>query len=132
MQIRIMHSSIIPASSRLAAILLLANLIVTGWTTSHLMAADAAAVARPPWTTSRINGTPSPPAPYRVELAFPGVRFKTPTSITEIPSASVFLITERDGCIYTFANNQDVEDRNLVADLRQSLAPELLDKPLST
>ena len=131
MQIRIMHSSIIPASSRLAAILLLANLIVTGWTTSHLMAADAAAVARPPWTTSRINGTPSPPAPYRVELAFPGVRFKTPTSITEIPSASVFLITERDGCIYTFANNQDVEDRNLVADLRQSLAPELLDKPLS-
>ena len=41
MQIRIMHASMIPASTRLAAILLLANLFVTGWPTPQLMAADS-------------------------------------------------------------------------------------------
>ena len=131
MQIRIMHYSHIAVSARLAAILLLANLLASQRTASQLLGADSATTARPAWTTSRITGTPHPPAPYRVELAFAGVRFKTPTSITEIPATNVFLVTERDGCIYTFANNRNVSERNLVADLRQSLPAELQDKPLS-
>ena len=131
MQTRTMQSSIIPAATRVAVILLLANLLAAERTTPQLRGADPVPHARPAWTTSRITGTPSPPAPYRVELAFAGVRFKTPTSITEIPATGGFLITELEGCIYTFANNEDVTERNLVADLRQSVPQELQENPLS-
>ena len=131
MQIRIMHSSITAVCHRLAATTRLATLLVSVSMTSQLVAADPSTTARPAWTTSRVTGTPNPPAPYRVELAFAGVRFKTPTSITEIPAAKIFLVTERDGCIYTFANDRDATQRNLVGDLTQSLPPALRDKPLS-
>src|SRR5437763_1128671 len=31
---------------------------------------------RVPWTTSRLVGSPDPPAPYRLERVFPKVKFK--------------------------------------------------------
>ena len=34
------------------------------------------------WTTSRVKGTPDPPAPYRTEIAFPQLKFDEPAGIT--------------------------------------------------
>src|SRR5437764_14741969 len=36
---------------------------------------------RPPWTTSKIAGTPEPPAPYSIELAFPHLKFENPLAL---------------------------------------------------
>ncbi|HKB40745.1 MAG TPA: hypothetical protein VKD72_30245, partial [Gemmataceae bacterium] len=33
---------------------------------------------RVPWTTSRVKGSPEPPAPYRTEVVFPKLKFFEP------------------------------------------------------
>ena len=57
-----------------------------------LLASARAQDARPygieqrvPWTTSRIRGTPDPPAPYRTEQAFPHLTFQEPLAVTTGP-----------------------------------------------
>src|SRR6188474_2222766 len=63
---------------------------------------------RPPWTTSRIQGAPEPPAPYRIVSAFPQLKFDKPTCIEEIAETNRLLVTERDGRIFTFPKSPDV------------------------
>src|SRR5439155_27352095 len=48
-------------------------------------AQDKPIATRLPWTTSRVQGSPEPPAPYRLAPAFPRLRFELPTSLEEIP-----------------------------------------------
>ena len=45
----------------------------------------AAALARTPWTTSRVVGSPDPPTPYKVVRAFPNLKFEHPTLIARFP-----------------------------------------------
>src|SRR5262245_53367754 len=40
---------------------------------------------RVPWTTSRLTGSPDPPHPYRIERAFPRLRFKNPLLLARAP-----------------------------------------------
>ena len=53
--------------------------------------------SRAPWKTSRVQGSPEAPEPYRIVPAFPRVRFEKPTSIEEIAGANRLLVTEREG-----------------------------------
>lgn len=76
---------------------------------------------RPAWTTSRVRGAPNPPAAFRVELAFPGIRWDRPTSLHEVPGKATFLVTELGGNIYSFRKEAGIEQVNLVADLKQHL-----------
>src|SRR5262245_66027036 len=63
-----------------------------------LPAAPPAAVAEPapkkrpygidkrvPWTTSRVKGSPNPPAPYRVSRAFPKLKIPCPIGVAHQP-----------------------------------------------
>lgn len=59
---------------------------------------------RPLWTTSRIQGMPEPPDPYRLENAFPGLTFEEPLAISLIPGTNRFLLCERRGKLYTFVD----------------------------
>jgi hypothetical protein len=43
---------------------------------------------RVPWTTSRVVGSPEPPAPYKVEPAFPKLTFDRPLSIANAAEES--------------------------------------------
>ena len=47
---------------------------------------------RPPWTTSRIQGTPEPPPPYVVERLYPSLTFKKPLDIKPIPGADRLVV----------------------------------------
>src|SRR5262245_43310907 len=49
------------------------------------LAQDQAPAIRPPWTTSRVHGSPIAPEPFRIVPAFPTLRFDKPTSIEELP-----------------------------------------------
>jgi putative heme-binding domain-containing protein len=81
---------------------------------SAVLAPSAAATG---WKTSRITGSPYPPAPFRIERAFPALRFELPTCVVEIPGAERLLVTERAGRVLTFAKRSDVAAADLAADL---------------
>jgi uncharacterized repeat protein (TIGR03806 family) len=93
----------------------------------RLSAGDAAGSKPPgldkriPWTTSRIQGSPEPPAPYRIVAAFPKLKFFEPLAMTAIPGTNRFLIAERKGKIFTFENRNDVETPDLLVDLKHTI-----------
>ena len=45
---------------------------------------------RIPWTTSRVVGSPEPPDPYRVEIAFSNLKFTEPLAIERIPGTDKY------------------------------------------
>jgi putative heme-binding domain-containing protein len=86
---------------------------------------------RPPWVTSRVNGAPEAPAPYRLAPAFPQLRFELPTSLEEVPGVNRLLVTERGGRIFTFPKQPTIGRADLVTDLRAALPMELAGQSVS-
>src|SRR5262245_14957627 len=101
------------------------------WTAQSMLAQDKPIERRPPWTTSRLLGSPEPPAPYRLVPAFGQLRFELPTSLEEIPGTNHLLVTERSGKIYSFPKDSAITRADLVADLRSSLPTELAGQSIS-
>ena len=88
-----------------------------------VLAAEAALdlpAQRPPWTTSRIIGSPDPPAPYRVEVAFPNLTFNNPVEMMAEPGAKRFYLTELNGKIFRFDNRRNAKAVE-IADLKAQL-----------
>jgi putative heme-binding domain-containing protein len=76
---------------------------------------------RTPWTTSRIKGTPDPPHPYRIELAFPKLTFKNPLLLTRGPGTDRLFIAEQAGKIFSFRNDDRCEKADLFLDLTKDI-----------
>ena len=76
-----------------------------------------------PWTTSRIVGSPHPPAPYRVTRAFAHLEFKNPVEVMAEPGADRFWCVEVDGGVYRFDNRADARPE-LIANLK-AVHPEI-------
>jgi hypothetical protein len=47
---------------------------------------------RVPWNSSKIVGTPEPPAPYRTQQVFPRLKFSEPLAMTWVPGSNRLLI----------------------------------------
>ena len=77
--------------------------------------------ARVPWTSSHIQGSPEPPNPYRTEVAFPKVKFYEPIAIAAVFADNRFIVGERYGKIYSFTNERQAADKELMADLGRVL-----------
>src|SRR5438552_1084678 len=92
---------------------------------------DKPSASRAPWTTSRVQGSPEAPAPYRLAPAFPRIRFELPTSLEEIPGTNRLLVTERGGKIVTFPKLAEVSRADLVVDLRETLPSDLAGQNVS-
>ncbi len=90
-----------------------------------------AASPREPWTTSRIQGSPLPPAPYRLVPAFPHMSFDRPSSVEEMTSANRILVTEIGGKVFSFTKVRDVAYKDLVIDLATTLPDELSETGVS-
>ena len=75
--------------------------------------------ARIPWTTSQIQGSPEPPAPYRVERAFPQLTFERPTVVTNWPLDDRLLVAEQGGKIFSFLNESPSADHDLFVDMKK-------------
>ena len=77
---------------------------------------------RVPWTTSRIVGSPEPPAPYRLERRFPRIKFQGPVCIAQEPDTNRLLVGENNGKIYSFALDAPDSDRTeLFLDIQRAL-----------
>ena len=72
--------------------------------------------AREPWTTSKLQGTPDPPEPFRVASAFPQLKFDLPTSLLELPSTNRLLVAEIGGRVFTFVKNAETAKADLALD----------------
>src|SRR5262245_36464453 len=70
------------------------------------------------WTTSRIQGSPEPPPPYKIERAFPKLTFHNPLLLTTAPGLNRFFVCEQFGKILSFPIDPKVEKADLVIDLR--------------
>jgi uncharacterized repeat protein (TIGR03806 family) len=69
------------------------------------------------WTTSRVKGSPEPPAPYRTELAFAKLKFFEPLELAAAPGMDRLFVAERKGKIWSFANDAQTEKKELFLDL---------------
>lgn len=65
---------------------------------------------RPAWTTSKIEGSPHPPAPYAIRPAFANLAFEKPTSLEELPDGRM-LVSENGGKLYTFSKQDPKTDQ---------------------
>src|SRR5437588_616559 len=72
------------------------------------------------WNSSKIVGTPEPPAPYRTQQVFPRLKFSEPVAMTWVPESNQLLIVERRGKIFTFENSPTVEKADLLLDTGKS------------
>jgi uncharacterized repeat protein (TIGR03806 family) len=72
---------------------------------------------RVPWTTSKIHGSPDPPAPYRVERAFEHLKFAEPLDLVSAPGTNRLFVAERYGKIFSFPNDHAVKQADLFLDL---------------
>lgn len=57
------------------------------------------------WTTSRVNGSPDPPLPYKTMAVYQGVKLDSPTDITWLPDARRWIATQNNGKILKFEND---------------------------
>src|SRR4051794_24315019 len=57
------------------------------------------------WQSSRITGSPEPPAPYRMERVFPKLEFKNPVLLVRAPGTDRLFVAEQAGPIYSFKPN---------------------------
>lgn len=77
-----------------------------------------------PWTTSRIHGTPEPPHPYRVEVAFPKLVFKDAVTLTNAPGTNRLFVVEVAGKLWSFPDDPECQTADLMIDLKE-VVPEL-------
>jgi putative heme-binding domain-containing protein len=84
------------------------------------------AAERVSWTTSRIHGSPDPPAPFRVERAFPKLKFAAPLDVVTIPGSRRLAVVEQRGRIFSIPNDEDCEQADLFAELKQ-FDPEVIE-----
>ncbi|MEW4568182.1 PQQ-dependent sugar dehydrogenase [Tautonia sp. JC769] len=66
---------------------------------------DQAPGDRVPWTTSRMVGSPEPPRPYTVEVAFPHLTFDRPIELVFVPGTDRLAVAELGGKILTFPDD---------------------------
>jgi glucose/arabinose dehydrogenase len=76
---------------------------------------------RIPWTTSRVKGSPEPPAPYVARVAFPGLKFFEPLDLAAVPGTRRLAVAQRDGKVFTFPNDPKTKKADLLLDVKKGL-----------
>ncbi|MEW6301872.1 MAG: PQQ-dependent sugar dehydrogenase [Verrucomicrobiota bacterium] len=88
-----------------------------------LLGGTSPAASRTPWTTSRVFGSPNPPAPYRIEPAYPNLKFASPVDAAMMPGSDRMFVLEQRGKLYSFIARPEVAETNLVFDFKQHHQP---------
>lgn len=74
---------------------------------------------RIPWTSSRVIGSPEPPAACRTEPAFPSLRFNEPVALAWEAQSGRWFVGQLNGELRSFANRPEVAGTEPVANLRE-------------
>ncbi len=81
-----------------------------------LLTCAAHAAPRTPWTTSRVTGSPNPPAPLAVERVFPGIKFDSPVDFAPLPGTDRWVVAEQGGKLWSFRATPGATERELALD----------------
>ena len=73
---------------------------------------------RTPWNTSKVVGSPEPPAPARVERVFPRLKFPEPSDLLFDPVTRHWFVALVGGKLVTFPNSQDPDQFVVAGDLK--------------
>ncbi|MBI5799830.1 MAG: PQQ-dependent sugar dehydrogenase [Verrucomicrobia bacterium] len=76
----------------------------------------APAAPRTPWSTSRVTGSPNPPAPFVVERAFPQLNFNRPVEFMRQPGSARWVLLEEGGRLVSFRPDAGVTNTDLALD----------------
>lgn len=76
---------------------------------------------RVPWTTSKVHGSPEPPSPYRMENAFPKLKFDNPIEMVQVPRTNRLAVAQQHGKVFTFENRTDAADKQLLLEVKDPL-----------
>jgi len=82
-----------------------------------------AAMGRPLWTTSRVTGSPNPPAPYTMERRFPALTFHHPVDLALMPGSERLFLLEQGGKLHSFGSRTNARSADLVFDFRKHHEP---------
>ena len=93
------------------------------FTLVFLLACAASAAPRTPWTTSRVTGSPNPPAPLNVERVFPQLEFTKPVDFMRQPGSDRWVVLEEGGKLVSFRPSAGVTNTDLVLDCREFRSP---------
>jgi putative heme-binding domain-containing protein len=74
---------------------------------------------QPRWTTSRIQGSPEAPPPYRLQRIFPKLTFSHPLDVEFAPGSDRYFVAEQTPHIYSFPDDQNTSKADLFVDLSQ-------------
>ncbi|PHQ34333.1 sugar dehydrogenase [Rhodopirellula bahusiensis] len=72
---------------------------------------------RPAWTESRLQGTPEPPLPLKVQRVHPNLVVRSPITAMDLPGTNRRLLLQVSGQVSTFENRDDVETMELALDI---------------
>ena len=89
-----------------------------------LLIADAkfsTAAERALWTTSKVVGSPEPPDPYRLELAYPKLKLDEPLSAGVVPGSKRMIVAGRHGKVWTFDASSNNPEPQLIIDLKRTI-----------
>lgn len=78
-----------------------------------------AAEGREGWEGSRVRGTPDPPAPYAVDVAFPGLSFRNTAVMDRVPGTRLLILGELGGKIVTFPDDPKADAPATALEIKQ-------------
>jgi uncharacterized repeat protein (TIGR03806 family) len=73
------------------------------------------------WTTSRVIGSPDPPAKYVTQVAYAGLKFDEPLAFSVVPGMDRIGIAQRYGKLFTFPNELATNEKTLLLELKRSV-----------
>lgn len=78
---------------------------------------------RVPWLTSKVEGSPEPPARYRAERLFSQHTFNAPVDLQPIPGEAAYLLLQQDGKLIRFGSDPNAQGTHVVLDIRSHHQP---------
>jgi len=84
-----------------------------------LFSGAATAAPRTPWTTSRVTGSPNPPAPFTVERVFPQRTFDRPVEFMRQPGSDRWVVMQEGGKLLSFRPSDAGTNADLALDCRE-------------
>ncbi|MDB6052908.1 MAG: hypothetical protein JWN25_431 [Verrucomicrobiales bacterium] len=88
-----------------------------------LLIAAPAAFARDLWTTSKVFGSPNPPAPYEPQRLFPQLKLDRPVHLSPMPGGQRYFLLEQGGKLVSFPTEGSASAPDLVFDFGQYHKP---------
>jgi uncharacterized repeat protein (TIGR03806 family) len=76
---------------------------------------------REPWTTSKVKGSPEPPAPYQMVRSYPKLKFDEALELAPVPGRKAWVVAERAGKLHWFDADPVKADPKLLLDAKRTV-----------